>query len=66
MDLNQTENEINEGAVAAPASTSSGRSTDVQQQMTGQIDKLDALFTKTDNAHYSMSHQNQQMKSFMK
>lgn len=48
---------------AAPSS--SGGKTDMQQKMTGQLDKLDMLLTKTENAQYAMQHQTKQMKSFM-
>lgn len=41
-------------------------STDMQQKMSGQIDKLDLLLTKAENAQYSMANQNKQMKSYLK
>lgn len=41
-------------------------SIDMQQKMSNQIDKLDLLLTKSENAQYSMEHQNKQIKSFLK
>lgn len=41
-------------------------SSDLQQKMSGQLDKLDVLLSKTENAQYSMEHQNKQIKSFLK
>lgn len=43
------------------ASTSS-----MQDKMSCQFDKLDAMINKAENAQYSMAHQNKQMKSFLK
>lgn len=40
--------------------------TSLQQKMTCQFDKLDAMLNKAENAQYSMSHQNKQMKKFLK
>lgn len=40
--------------------------TSLQQKMTCQFDKLDAMLNKSENAQYAMSHQNKQMKSFLK
>lgn len=52
------------GNVAAGGAAAS--QPDVQKKMSRGIDKLDSLLTKTENAQYSMAHQSQQMKSFMK
>lgn len=43
------------------ASTSS-----MQDKMSCQFDKLDAMINKAENAQHSMAHQNNQMKSFLK
>lgn len=43
------------------ASTSS-----MQEKMSCQFDKLDAMLNKAENAQYAMAHQNKQMKSFLK
>lgn len=43
------------------ASTSS-----MQDKMSCQFDKLDAMINKAENAQHSMAHQNKQMKSFLK
>lgn len=40
-------------------------STDMQQKMSSQINKLDTLLSKAENAQYSMAHQNKQMKSYL-
>jgi len=40
--------------------------TNLQQKMSCQFDKLDAMLNKAENAQYAMSHQNKQMKSFLK
>lgn len=40
-------------------------STDMKQKMSSQVDKLDSLLTKAENAQYSMAHQNKQIKSFL-
>jgi hypothetical protein len=38
---------------------------DMDKKVTSQLDKLDSLINKAENAQYSMKHQNQQMKKFM-
>lgn len=38
----------------------------LEEQMVSQMDKLDSLICKADNAQYSMSEQNKQMKKFLK
>lgn len=60
-DLNKSVNEMvsNEGA----ASNSGPK--DIPSKMTSQLDKLDTILTKTDNAHAGLVHQNKQMKSFL-
>lgn len=60
-DLNKSENEIasDEGAAG------NSHPQDIPSKMTSQLDKLDALLTKTEDAQYSMAHQNKQMKSFL-
>lgn len=40
-------------------------STDLHQKMSSQVDKLDILLAKSENAQYSMEHQNKQIKSFL-
>jgi hypothetical protein len=37
----------------------------LHEQINSQVDKLDSLLTKADNAQYSMDHQNKQMKRFL-
>ncbi|XP_037039044.1 uncharacterized protein LOC119076414 [Bradysia coprophila] len=46
--------------------SSKGNANSMQQKMSCQFDKLDAMINKAENAQYSMSHQNKQMKSFLK
>lgn len=60
-DLNKSESEIvsDEGAVSKSGPE------DTPSKVTGHLCKLDSLLTKTENAHYSMAHQNQQMKTFL-
>lgn len=41
-------------------------SNSMQQKMSCQFDKLDAMINKAENAQYSMSHQNKQMKNMLK
>lgn len=41
-------------------------SDDIQKKMSCQFDKLDSLLNRAENAQYSMSHQNKQMKGFLK
>lgn len=43
----------------------SDRKADLYNTMDGQVDKLDAMITKAENAHYSMEHQRKQMKKFL-
>lgn len=62
-ELNSDPNDSDQSA--ANPSKSSGGSTDIQQKMSGQLDKLDSLLTKTENAQYSMANQNKQIKSFL-
>lgn len=57
---NQTDISLNESITEMKKT-----STDMQQKMSGQLNKLDVLLTKSENAQYSMAHQNKQMKSFM-
>ncbi len=38
----------------------------MQQKMACQFDKLDAMINKAENAQYSMAHQSKQMKGFLK
>lgn len=38
----------------------------MQQKMSCQFDKLDAMINKAENAQYSMAHQNKQMKNLLK
>lgn len=40
--------------------------TSLQEKMSCQFGKLDSLLNKAENAQYSMSHQNQQMRKFLK
>lgn len=54
------------GGVASSNTPLKKQSTDIPQKMSSQIDKLDSLLTKAENAQYSMAHQNKQMKSFLK
>lgn len=46
--------------------TLSKQSKDMQAKMSNQIDKLDSLLSKTENAQYSMEHQNKHIKSLLK
>lgn len=46
--------------------SSKGNASSMQQKMSCQFDKLDAMINKAENAQYSMSHQNKQMKGFLK
>lgn len=39
---------------------------DINQQVSSQVDKLDSLLNKADNALCSMEHQNKQMKKILK
>lgn len=39
---------------------------DINQQVSSQVDKLDSLLNKADNALCSMEHQNKQMKKVLK
>lgn len=39
---------------------------DINEKMGSQLDKLDSLITKAENAQYSMQHQTKQMKKFLK
>lgn len=63
VDLNKSENEIVSNEAAATNSQKDPK--DIPSKMSNQLDKLDALLTKTENAQYSMAHQNKQMKSFL-
>lgn len=51
---------------AAKPQSSKGNATSMQQKMSCQFDKLDAMINKAENAQYSMSHQNKQMKNILK
>ncbi|XP_058799426.1 uncharacterized protein LOC131668941 [Phymastichus coffea] len=42
------------------------RKADINTKMTSHLDKLDSLISKAENAQYSMKHQTNQMKAFMK
>lgn len=48
------------------AQSGQGNANNMQEKMSCQFDKLDAMINKAENAQYSMSHQNKQMKSFLK
>lgn len=71
-EVHQTEGDGSQIAAVDGATTSTNlveakkASTDMQQKMSCQIDKLDSLLTKAENAQMSMAHQNKQMKSFLK
>lgn len=55
----------NEGNASAPITPAKRSSNDMEQKMSSQVDNLDSLLTKVENAHYSMSHQKKQMKSML-
>lgn len=52
-------------AVAGAAGGSAVNKQDIQRKMSGGLDKLDSLISKTEYAHHSMAQQNKQMKSFL-
>lgn len=61
---------VNDGESPGDGATSSidhlkKSSTDLHQKMSSQVDKLDILLAKSENAQYSMDHQNKQIKSFL-
>lgn len=58
---NPTDISVNESVNEVKKTT-----TDLQQKMSGQLNKLDALLSKTENAQSSMEHQNKQIKSILK
>ncbi|XP_055601627.1 uncharacterized protein LOC129750647 [Uranotaenia lowii] len=51
---------------ASEATVVKSAATDLGQKMTCQLDKLDSLLYKADNATYSMKHQTDQMKKIAK
>lgn len=59
-------NDSTEQSVSESVAGVKKHSTVMQQKMSGQLDKLDALLTKTENAQYSMESQNKQIKSLLK
>lgn len=57
----QPNDDAESGQMASASATTAGESVAPKQK----ISKLDAIFTKTENAHFSMEHQTEQMKSFL-
>ncbi|EAT48560.1 AAEL000455-PA [Aedes aegypti] len=51
---------------ASDVTVAKSAATDLGQKMTCQLDKLDSLLNKADNATYSMKHQTDQMKKMSK
>ncbi|XP_035776603.1 uncharacterized protein LOC118458358 [Anopheles albimanus] len=51
---------------ASDASVAKSAAKDIGQKMTSQLDKLDSLLYKADNATYSMKHQTNQMNKIAK
>lgn len=50
----------------AVAVQNGARKMDMAKTIDKQVDKLDAMLMKAENAHYSMQHQSKQMKSYLK
>lgn len=65
LNINTAIDDLNKMTVAENKSTPAKKVT-LEDQMTSQMDKLDSLIYKADNAQYSMSEQNKQMKKFLK
>lgn len=50
----------------AVAVQNGAQKTDMGKTLDKQVDKLDAMIMKAENAQYSMQHQSKQMKSYLK
>lgn len=68
-DVASGENETTKSSGNSPPLTNGSengqRKSDLSRALDNHVDKLDSMLEKAENAHYSMAHQNKQMKKFL-
>lgn len=58
-------NAVNNDSMEARRASGSERQLDMKKEVESQVDKLDSLLAKAENAQYSMQYQNKQMKKLL-